>query len=190
MSQSNGVAVELAVPNRMSWENWCERVYKARAMKDQWGFYIGDLVLYGEDHFGEKASQMFEEFGYTEKQLNEYRRIARKFPPEDRRAVPWSHHQSVFRMPKKERLKALDDAAAGLLSRNALRLLAKNGNGHVEQARTISPLADALVLVGKLLVREDQGENVTELLSPALDELIAESIQKKAKIDEKLGRRI
>jgi len=180
----NGLVV-LAVPSRMTFDDWTARVKNVAMMKKKLPFYIGDLILMGEATFGEKASQMLNDFGYTNEQLSNFRWVSKKFPPEERCDLPWSWHQSAAKLPKRERDKALSAALAGEMNRADIRALA-NGNGHVQQAAgPANPLIDALLLVGKLLSRENKGEDVSEVLGPALDELISESMAKLARISRK-----
>lgn len=189
---TNGLVV-LAVPTRMTFDDWTARVKNVAMMKRKLPFYIGDLVLYGEQTFGEKASQMLNDFGYTNEQLSNYRWVSKKFPPEERCDLPWSFHQAAAKLPKRERDKALSAALAGEMNRADIRAIAAshNGNGHANQAvGSTDPLIDALLLVGKLLSRENKGEDVSEVLGPALDELISESMAKLARISIKSEREV
>jgi hypothetical protein len=181
---TNGLVV-LQVPSRLTWEDWCARVKNVATMKKKLYFYIGDLILYGEQVWHEKASQMLNDFGYSAEQLASFKSVAKKFPPEERCDLPWTYHQAAASLPKRERDKALSAALAGEMNRADIRALA-NGNGHVQQvAGPANPLIDALLLVGKLLSRENKGEDVSEVLGPALDELISESMAKLARISRK-----
>ena len=114
---SNGLVV-LNVPARLTWDDWTARVKNVATMKHKLPFYIGDLMLFGEQMWGEKASQFLNEFGYSEQALTNFKYVAKKFPPDERCDLPWSWHQAAAGLPKRERDKALTDALAGVINRS------------------------------------------------------------------------
>jgi hypothetical protein len=189
---TNGLVV-LAVPSRMTWDDWTARVKNVAMVKRKLPFYIGDLLLIGEQTFGERASQFLNEFGYSQGALESFRWVSKKFPPEDRCDLPWGYHQAAAALPKRERDKALTAALAGELNRAGIRaLVASNGsgrNGGSSDEKTASTLPDgksvaaealgeAIILVGKLL----QGRGNEKALSGALDELIDAAMALREKI--------
>ena len=191
MSQNgNGVVVyQERLPNRISWEEWTIRVRNIGTLKRKIAWYIGDLLNYGLDAFGEKAWQEIESMGYSEGALSNFKYVAKKFPPEERSSdLPWSTYQAIAPFRKAEREKLIVRALSGELKRADIRALSAetNGNGHDAVADDVpNRLIDALLLVGKLLSRESKGESVQELLEPALDSLISESMAKLASLHGK-----
>jgi hypothetical protein len=73
------------------------------------------------------------------------------------------------------------------MKRAEIRALAVNGQVSHESGPA-NPLVDALLLVGKLLSRESKGEDVAELLAPALDDLIRLSMKRLASLEAKTGK--
>lgn len=68
---------------------WCQRA-------SPW--WIGDLLLAGDAHFGEEFSQACQGWVSGE-QLQRYESIARRVPPENRRpTLSWSAHAVVARL--------------------------------------------------------------------------------------------
>jgi hypothetical protein len=141
---TNGLVV-LAIPSRMTWEDWTARVKNVAMVKKKLPFYIGDLLLIGEQTFGEKASQFLNEFGYSEGALDNFRWVAKKFAPEERCDLPWSWHQAAAKLPKRERDKALTAALAGELNRAGIRALVNGGkvNGASNGSDAPESLPDA-----------------------------------------------
>ena len=188
---NNGIVVwQERVPARLSWDEWTSRVHNVGMLKKKIAWYIGDLLNYGLDTFGERAWQEIEAMGYSEGALSNFKYVAKKFPPEERSGdLPWSTYQAIAGFRKPEREKLVTRALKGELNRADIRRLAAetNGNGHAEQVSNEgpTPLIDALMVVGKLLSREAKGENVSDLLRPALDEMISESMAKLASLHGK-----
>ena len=178
---NNGIVVwQERVPARLSWDEWTSRVHNVGMLKKKIAWYIGDLLNYGLDTFGERAWQEIEAMGYSEGALSNFKYVAKKFPPEERSGdLPWSFYQACAGFPKKEREKLITQGLSGALNRAGVRALAaasKNGNG--TEAAEENPLVNALVLVGKLLSRESKGDDVIALLEPALDTLVVEAMKR------------
>jgi hypothetical protein len=201
----NGVVV-LAVPARLTWDEWVARVKNVAVMKRKLPFYIGDLLLYGEQAFGEKASQLLNDFGNSDTALTNFKYVSKKFPPEERCDLPWSWHQAAAGLPKKQREKAITDALAGLINRSGIRALANggkvNGAAHAENGSestadglgtlldalglALETFSEALVTSSKLTLRKRQGEAVNGLLAESLDELISAAQNLKENLNGKV----
>lgn len=60
-------------------------------------WWLGDWLVWGEDHLGEKHAQYVEETGLSPKVLLARARLSRQIPPERRRAtLSLTHHQAVL----------------------------------------------------------------------------------------------
>ena len=91
---------------------WCQRA-------SPW--WIGDMLNGGDAHFGEAFSQVCE--GYISgDQLQRYESIARRVPPENRRArLSWSAHAVVARLPHEQQRQMLKKAEENGWSSEQLR---------------------------------------------------------------------
>lgn len=75
-------------------------------------WWIGDLLNAGDARFGEMFSQVCEG-AVSADQLQRYESVARRVPPENRRAgLSWSTHAAVARLPHALQRKMLDRAEA------------------------------------------------------------------------------
>lgn len=110
--------IELAFDCELTLEGWLDvaRGLGAIASGHQW--WIGDLLVYGEQHFGDEAFQHAEEFGLEPHTLTNYRWVADSVEVSRRREqLTWSHHAEVARLKPREQAKALKwaiDNAAGV----------------------------------------------------------------------------
>jgi hypothetical protein len=197
----NGVVVyQERLPNRISWEEWTQRVHNIGTLKKKIAWYIGDLLNYGLDAFGEKAWQEIEAMGYSEGALSNFKYVAKKFPPEERSSdLPWSTYQAIAPFRKAEREKLITRALNGEIGRTAIRALAasrndsngtgaENGSDAAESTAdavaglpdarglALQAFVDALAVSGKVAVRFGRGEAINGLLADALDELIAKAM--------------
>ena len=186
MSQSSNGMVVLEVPARLSWSDWEARVRNLGMVRKKLPWYVGDLLIYGEQAFGEKASQLLNEFGYTERQLSQYRYVAKRFPVEDRCDLPWSWHQAAAALPKRERDKALTAALAGEMNRADLRALAltngtagakngSDGSGGLPSAKNAAFKALGLAMrdVASLFRRKAENEEWLTVLDELMEKAIA-----------------
>ena len=85
---------------------------------------LGDLLNYGEAHYGERYAQVVDATDYDIDTLTRAQRLARIFPSERRRAdLSWGHHREVVDLPPSKQDILLDHAAKENLSCHALRSL-------------------------------------------------------------------
>lgn len=94
-------------------------------------FAIGDAILAGEELFGERSYQAFEQFNLSHEVLKECARISSRIPHSRRRvSLTWSHHRAVAALPTLEdRQEWLRRASAESLSHHALREALKDREG-------------------------------------------------------------
>jgi hypothetical protein len=77
-------------------------------------FWVADWVNYGEDQFKERASQAIDATGWKYATIQQYSRVAKKIPAENRRPeLSFSHHREVADLTTGEQTKWLDKAAKG-----------------------------------------------------------------------------
>lgn len=79
-------------------------------------FVIGDFLNYADGVFGEEASQLISESGWTESTQKVYQWVASKVPPQYRRSeLTFLHHQIIAKLNTPEEQKLwLDRAVEGI----------------------------------------------------------------------------
>jgi hypothetical protein len=102
---------------------------------------IGDWLEFGERAYGEKYAQAIEETGLAAQTLMNYASVARRVPPERRRAaLPYSYHAVVAPLKPREQERWLKKAEREGMKRRELEAAVK---GTPEKV-TIRDLAQAV----------------------------------------------
>jgi hypothetical protein len=84
-------------PAPMAFEEWQSRLLSLEKLTTSLPWWIGDLLQYGEGHFGEKYTQALPDLPYKQEYLYQCHYLARLFPKERRHAgLSWSHHVCVM----------------------------------------------------------------------------------------------
>lgn len=100
------------------------RIHGAEKREIPW--ITGDLMVYGEDNFGEEASQAIDPVAYDPKTLANRMNVCRAIPASRRRAnLTFSHHAEVYKLEYNQQEELLDLAIADQLSVSELRKIAK-----------------------------------------------------------------
>lgn len=77
----------------MNMDEWLSKVELAKTLERGINWWLGDLLVFGQDKFGEAYAQAYEG---SEDHLLTMASVSRRFPPERRWAtLSWSHHQIV-----------------------------------------------------------------------------------------------
>ena len=126
-------------------------------------FHLGDLILYGEARWGERAYQYADKAGYSPKTLQNAAYVAQAIPPARRREIlSFGHHAAVAGLPESQQERLLTDAATALeahqpITVNDLRELA-HAETHTEATpiRSMWAVADALAQASLDYVRACQ----------------------------------
>lgn len=126
----------------------------------QW--VIGDLLLAGEDRYGEAYSQVLDAADYAEDTLKACRWVSARFPRVRRlTGVSWSHHQAVAALDPGEADGLLAQAERECLSARDLRALAAEKR-HARQGAAAAPSprpfdlpAEADVIEARLRARRE-----------------------------------
>jgi len=114
--RANGIEFEPEI-TFADWREGCERV-KSESQGRQWR--VGDLVNAGEGRW-EEAHQYLDELGYPQETQANYANVAKAFAIKDRRPLPFTFHQTVYKLPSSDRTLWLDRALAGGWTREELR---------------------------------------------------------------------
>ena len=104
--------VSLTVTGTPTVVEWVQTVEKIKHWKDStFAWYLGDLLNYGEAHYGEMASQVMDATSKAYSTLRRYADTAQRVHPTRRKlTLSFSHHWVVKDLPPDEQTKALDDA--------------------------------------------------------------------------------
>lgn len=114
-------------------------------------FFLGDLLLYGETRWGEKAYQYADAAGYSPKTLSNAAYVAQAIPPTRRReALSFGHHAAVAGLLESQQERLLTDAARALEAHQPVTVNDLRELAHAETHTTAAPIrsmwavADAL----------------------------------------------
>jgi len=131
--RDNGIEFEPEI-TFADWREGCERV-KSESQGRQWR--VGDLVNAGEDRW-EEAQQYLDELGYPQETQANYANVARAYLIEDRRPLPFTFHQAVYKLP--DRLRWLDRAVVEVWDRETLRVNACGPRAAREKRYTLADI--------------------------------------------------
>jgi hypothetical protein len=116
---ASGLKVE-GVPTFRQWE---EAVIEAKALGVCLMWVIGDLLVYGEEKYGEEYAQALEAADYADETVRQAQWVAKQFPPSIRLSiVPFSFHRTVATLPQKQALGLLKKAGLEGWTRQVLAL--------------------------------------------------------------------
>ena len=126
--------VSLTVVGTPTVDEWVSTVEKMKHWKDStFAWYLGDLLNYGEAHYGEMASQVMDATSRAYSTLRRYADTAQRVHPTRRKlTLSFSHHWVIKDLPPEEQTKALDEAEFNGWSYEELR--------HRLQSRLLPPV--------------------------------------------------
>lgn len=127
--KSNGLAIGsfslsalgVSVSGRPAFEEWQAAVEFAKRAESGVMWWIGDLLNYGEAHYGETYTQALEATDYSRQTLANAKWVASRFPVSRRRELPFGHHDAVASLDEPEADKLLEQAAEKGWTRAELR---------------------------------------------------------------------
>lgn len=115
-------AVSFTPQPGVTFDEWAEAVRVMGRLIRVTPWIVGDLLAYGEDHFGERAAQVFDEFGLASETISNYVNVARAIPRTRRRkTLPFSIHAEVAALPEREQEEWLTRCEAKGWTRGQLR---------------------------------------------------------------------
>lgn len=120
----------LKVDGSPTFEEWHYAVYATKATAVYGLWFYGDLMAYGQQHYGEDYAQALDSSDYVDDALRLAEWVARKFPPERRHPeLTFSHHKIVAALPPKQADRILETAAEkGLSVRDVTSMLRAEAN--------------------------------------------------------------
>jgi hypothetical protein len=165
----------LTILYQPSFEQWEQTGYEWATVLSSIPFIIGDYMLYGEQAFGERASNVMELFGLENiGTVSNYKSVCKRVPPENRNPkLSFSHHRAVAHLPSGEQTDALARAEKDELTSKDLDHYAHHGRlpGLIDKVRKVKGEVETWYLMS--------GGRVDEGIRRVLDEL--------KKMEDKLG---
>ena len=108
---------------KVSWESYERLGSFIGQMNRSCAWWVGDLIVYGEEIFGEEHAQIERNLGLAPQTIANRASVARHIPPSRRRAsLPFGVHAEVAYLDPKVRDQWLDRAEDGQWTRAKLRL--------------------------------------------------------------------
>ncbi len=115
--------VSLTMREGVSFEEWETTFQQVRRIQNALPYYVGDLLNYGEAHYGETYAQAVEDTGYSVQTLTNYKSVCSKVAPERRReGLNWTHHVLVAKFEPEEQECWLDRAEVNQWDTGELRV--------------------------------------------------------------------
>jgi hypothetical protein len=122
----------LRLPSGLEMAAWLALGRQLHVVADSSAWWLGDWLVFGQNRFPDRYEQAIAESSLDYQTLRNYAWVARKIPPELRRAeLSFQHHAEVAALPEDERARWLDRAKEGGWSRSELRRrLRTEDSGH------------------------------------------------------------
>jgi hypothetical protein len=103
----------LVLDDNVTFGEWAKLGERVAKVETALPWVIGDWLIYGEKHYGERFVQVAESIGKKPSTLIRYRWVARVFPPESRAAaiakgVAWSVFAEMAGLEDDERQKCME----------------------------------------------------------------------------------
>ena len=114
--------VGLLFPSSLDFDDWARAGAKIAGLIDSFGWCMGDWLVYGQDKFDDRYSEVTAAVGLDYQTLRNYAWVARKVDLSRRReSLSFQHHAEVARLSPDEQNRWLDLAVENRWSRNELR---------------------------------------------------------------------
>lgn len=105
----------LSVEGTPSFEEWAEAMGVLAVLERGLAFVAGDLMIFGEREFGERAAQIIDARSWSASTVKVYTWLARSVPPQNRmldRGLTIAHHLAVAALEPPAQAKWLKQACA------------------------------------------------------------------------------
>lgn len=93
----------LNLPRILSFDEWMGYGKTLSAMQDSIPWWVGDWINYGEAKYGETYSQGLSLWDFGYQTLTNMAYVSRRYPPDQRTSLSWTHHRHAASMEPKER---------------------------------------------------------------------------------------
>jgi hypothetical protein len=117
----------MSVVGKPTFEEWETAIKITKSLGVSLMWIIGDLIVYGEERFGEDYAQALDAADYSDETIRIAQRVAKRFPPSERvAALTFTHHQEVAALPPAPAREILRKAESHELSSRDVRKLARD----------------------------------------------------------------
>ena len=107
----------LTIEGRPSFQICEQELYKLKTINTACQLWIGILLNWMQDNFGEDYSQVLDALDYSVGSLANMQSVAREFPPERwREGIPYSYYQAITSLDKEQQEKLLDEVESGQIT--------------------------------------------------------------------------
>lgn len=115
-------SLKLSNPRELTWEQYQRLGQFLGTLGQAYCWWVGDLLLYGEDLFGEEYAQIEASLPHSLHTLENYRSVAKRIPPNRRRTgLSFGCHETVAYLEPQDRERWLDKAEEQGWKREGLR---------------------------------------------------------------------
>lgn len=143
----------IEVVGEPSFDEWAAAIGDVKKINGAIQWIIGDMLLYGEQRFGEAYSQVLDAADYSDETLRVTRWVASKFEPVTRvTSLSFRHHQEVASLPAEQAASLLVEAEANGLTTRDLRIRVRMAKA-AESPQEFS-VVEAAERIGRMLERE------------------------------------
>lgn len=116
--QPNRLRIKEGIP----FEAWERIGVTLMRLQASYPFWVGDWIRYGESAYGEMYAQAEALTKLTYGTLAQYKSVAERIPPDERKPeLDFSHHRVVAKLEKTVRDRLLNEAVEGRLSVEQLK---------------------------------------------------------------------
>lgn len=133
--------IGLQLPDGLSFESWRGVGSALQGVDRSLMWWIGDWYRYGEERFGEDASDAVEEFGYSPETVRKAVFVANRIDVGGRRPnLSWEHHKAAAGLgDRSERSEVLDKAEREGWTSRDLRAEVRRRKGLPDRAERPAP---------------------------------------------------
>jgi N6-adenosine-specific RNA methylase IME4 len=116
----------IRISDDVDFDAWLEKITSYSQVTASAAWWIGDLLVYGEERFAEQVGQVINDLGLSQSTVANYVWCARAVSPERRREdLSWEHHRAVAKLDGADQEKWLNRAAKEKMSAATLKTAVK-----------------------------------------------------------------
>lgn len=150
LEQAGAVVTETSLhlrdPRSLTWEQYERLGLFLGTLGQAYCWWVGDLLIAGEEIFGEEFAQIEASLPHSEHTLKNYRWIAKAIPPSRRRAnLGFGVHEAVAALPPEDRERWLDLAERNAWKRQDMRNALRASRERGELPQTTSSVDQPVV---------------------------------------------
>lgn len=170
------------LPDGLPFDRWCEIVGTLQTIDRSVKWWVGDALIYGEQAYGQMASQAFPDAfsgaPYAESTLRAAMWVSERFPRGTRvEQLTWTHHRVVAELPPIEArrllMAALSPVAEGKPSLSTRELIDLRDRSKAEALGRASTVDGTPIEESEPLVWVPQKDDLTDEVRAELEKRLA-----------------